>query len=216
MKTVLCCMHLSWEYVPKVFALSLFNMAVYASGRYNLGLLSGGGCYSDDAGDTLAQKALTFRPDYILWLDADQEYPYNTPEILMNHIDGGKLVVGGLTPLKKKHEGGLDGKPSIWDLDIDAVLVRHREVYLHQGLVKVDAMGLGGIMMHPSVFKTMEYPWFRRIWNQDVKKLFGADYSFYANCKEAGIDVYCDTDLIFGHVQVGLIPLREKQRLVAL
>jgi len=209
-------MHLSWEYVPKVFALSLFNMAQYAAGKYNLAVLSNGGCYGDSARDSLAQKALTLGPEYILWLDVDQEYPPNTPEILMNHIDGGKLVVGGLTPLKKKSNSGLDGKPSIWDLDTDAVLVRHREIFLHQGLVKVEALGLGGIMTHPDVFKTLEFPWFRRIWNQKDKQLFGADYAFYANCKESGIDVYCDTDLIFGHVHVSLIPLREKQGLIIL
>lgn len=214
MKSVLCCMHLSWEYVPVIFAMSLFDMAQYAAGRYNLAVLSNRGCYSDSARDSLAEEALKLKPDYILWLDADQEYPSNTPEILMNHIDGGKLVVGGLTPLKKKNEKGLGGKPSIWDLDADAVLVRHREVYLNQGLVKIDALGLGGIMTHPEVFKIMEYPWFRRMWNRDAKKLFGADFSFYINCKEAGIDVWCDTDLVFGHVKVGLVQLKEKQRLI--
>jgi len=209
MKTVICCMHCSWEYVPKFFALSLFDMAQYAAGKYNLALLTNGGCYSDTSKDALAKQVLTYNPDYILWLDADQTYPMDTPEILMKYIDDGKMVVGGLTPLKKKSNNGLDGKPSIWDLDTDAVLVRHREVALHQGLVKVDGLGLGGIMVNPEVFKIMEFPWFRRIWGKD-KQLFGADYAFYANCKEAGIDVYCDTDLIFGHVHVSLIPLREK------
>lgn len=216
MKTIICCMHLSWEYVPKLFALSLFDMAQYAAGKYHLGMITNGGCYSDSAKDSLAQEATRHSPDYILWLDADQTYPANTPEILMKHIDDGKLVVGGISPLKKKSDNGLDGKPSIWDLDVSSNRVRHREILLHQGLVKVEGMGLGGIMVKPEVFKAMEFPWFRRIWNQEEKALLGADFSFYANCMKAGIDVWCDTDLIFGHVEVKPIELQEKKGLVAL
>jgi hypothetical protein len=207
-------MHLSWEYVPKVFALSLFDMAQYAAGKYNLGIITNGGCYGDSSRDNIARKAMKYNPDYILWLDADQTYPANTPEILMKHIDDGKLVVGGVSPLKKKSDNGLDGKPSIWDLDIVSNRVRHREIFLHQGLVKVEGMGLGGIMVNPEVFKTMEYPWFRRVWNENEKVLLGADFSFYANCKKAGIDVWCDTDLIFGHMEVRPIELKEKKRLL--
>ena len=191
-------------------------MAYYAAGKYQLGIITNGGCYQDSARDALTQEVIKHSPDYILWLDADQTYPANTPEILMKHMDNGKLVVGGVSPLKKKSDNGLDGKPSIWDLDIYSNGVRHREVFLHQGLVKVEGMGLGGIMVSPVVFKTMEYPWFRRMWNKNEKALLGADFSFYANCKKAGIEVWCDTDLIFGHVHVSLMPLREKQRLVTI
>lgn len=209
-------MSLSWEYVPKLFALSLFDMAQYAAGKYQLGIITNGGCYQDSSRDALAQEVVKYNPGYTLWLDADQIYPANTPEILMNHIDDGKLVVGGVTPLKKKSDSGLDGKPSIWDLDIVSNRVRHREVFLHQGLVKVEGMGLGGIMVNPEVFRSMEYPWFRRMWNQEEKELLGADYSFYANCKKNNIDVWCDTDLIFGHVEVHQIEMRAKTGMIEL
>ena len=191
-------------------------MAQYANGKYNLAVLTNGGCYGDSSRDALAEKALTLNPDYILWLDADQMYPGNTPEVLMNHIDSGKSVVGGVSPLKKKSDSGLDGKPSIWDLDVVHNGVRHREVFLHQGLVQVEGMGLGGVMVNPGVYRTMEYPWFRRLWNQEEVALLGADFSFYANCKKNGIDVWCDTDLIFGHVEVRPIELREAKKLIRL
>jgi hypothetical protein len=190
-------------------------MAQHANEKYNLAVLTNGGCYGDSSRDALTVEVMKHNPDYILWLDADQMYPGNTPEILMNHIDSGKSVVGGVSPLKKKSNNGLDGKPSIWDLDVINNRVRHREVYLHRGLIQVDGMGLGGIMVNPEVYKTMEYPWFRRMWNENEVALLGADYSFYANCKKAGVDVWCDTDLIFGHVEVRPIELRElKSRIV--
>jgi len=209
-------MHLSWEYVPKVFALSLFDMAQYAAGKYHFGMITNCSCYSDSGKDKLTQEVMGHNPDYILWLDADQTYPANTPEILMKHIDDGKLVVGGVSPLKKKSDNELDGKPSVWDIDIISNTVRWREIFLRQGLVKVDAMGLGGIMVNPEVFKTMEYPWFRRMWNESEKELLGADFSFYANCKKANIDVWCDTNLIFGHMEVRQIEMRAKTGMIEL
>ena len=185
-------------------------MAQYAAGKYSLGMITNGGCYGDGARDRLAQEVVKHNPDYILWLDADQVYPRNTPEILMKHVDSGKSVVGGVTPLKKKSDSGINGKPSIWDIDINSNLVRRREIFLHQGLVKVDGMGLGGIMVKPEIFKTMEYPWFCRMWNRNENKLLSEDFTFYANCKKNNIDVWCDTDLIFGHMEVRPIVMREK------
>lgn len=191
-------------------------MWLYATGKYHLGIITNDLCYSDTARDVLIKEAMKYNPDYILLLDADQIYPGNTPEILMKHIDSGKLVVGGISPLKKASNPAIDGKPSMWDLDTSRRLVRHREVVLHQGMIKVDAMGLGGIMMNPKVFKTLKFPWFRVMWNEEEKHRFGADFSFYSHCKDAGIDVWCDTDLIFGHVTVRPVPLKEKKSLLTL
>ena len=191
-------------------------MAQYAAGKYSLGMITNGGCYGDSARDSLVQEVMKHSPDYILWLDADQMYPRDTPEVLMKHIDSGKSVVGGVSPLKKKFESGIAGKPSVWDLDISAKLVRRREIFLHQGVIKVEGMGLGGIMVNPEVFKTLKFPWFRRMWNEKEKILLSADFGFYANCKEADIDVWCDTNLIFGHVEVRPIEMRAKTGMIEL
>jgi hypothetical protein len=83
-------------------------------------------------------------------------------------------------------------------------LCKTRIVPLHQGVIKVGAMGLGGIMMNPKIFKMMKFPWFRMVWNKRMGGRPGMDFQFYGQCKKAGIDVWADTDLIFGHVVVGL------------
>lgn len=168
----------------------------------------------DMARDNLAKEALKHNPDYLLWLDADQIYPGNTPEVLMNHIDGGKLAVGGVSPLKKLSDPGLDGTPSVWDINTDINLARHRKIFINHGLLKVDGMGLGGVMTSPELFKTLKYPWFRQVWNKKDKRRLSVDLQFFSNCKKAGIDVWCDTDLIFGHVTVRPIKLKAQEGMI--
>jgi len=200
---IICCIPLSWEYIPRLFFLSWYNMQTYATGRYQFSIHTNTMCYSDTARDILAKEAIKHNPDYLLWIDADQIYPANTPEILMNHIDSGKLIVGGLTP------HGVSGQPLAYDMIDTAGLCRARALPLQQGVVKVGALGLGGIMMSPEVFKILEYPWFRMKWSKRAGFRPGMDFQFFGHCKKAGIDVWADTDLIFGHVVVGLREMKE-------
>ena len=179
-------------------------MQLYAIGKYHLSIITNTTCYSDEARDMLATEALLHNPDYILWIDADQTYPANTPEVLMNHIDSGKLIVGGLTP------HGTGGQPLVYDMINSSGLCKPKKISLHQGITKVGALGLGGIMMSPEVFKIMKSPWFRMIWNSKVGSRPSMDFQFYGNCKKAKIDIWCDTDLVFGHVTVGLIKIKEE------
>jgi hypothetical protein len=157
----------------------------------------------------MATKTIKLNPDYIFWIDADQTYPANTPEILMKHVDSGKLVAGGITPHRT------NGQPNVWSSIPDSPLYKPREIYAGDGVIKVDATGLGGIMMSPEVFKKMEYPWFRMSWDKEINNRLGMDFTFYANCKRAGIDVWCDTDLRYGHLAVRGVPMQIKQRIIA-
>ena len=98
MKKVICCIPLTWGYVPFDFTSSLFGMQKYGIGKYDMGIVMFGCAYLDRTRDELAEMASKENPDYVLYLDVDQTYPADTIEILMGHIDSGKKVVGGITP----------------------------------------------------------------------------------------------------------------------
>lgn len=197
-----------------MFMYSCFDMLRHAEGKYHLGIISCGGCYLDKARDELAKKALTHNPDYILWLDADQVYPGNMPEILMKHIDSGKSIVGGVTPIKRLSDKRMHGKPNVWDLDPVTRKALLRDTILNQGLIKVEATGLGGIMTNPEVFKTLEFPWFQQMWNTEKKYCLSVDLQFFEHCKKAGVDVWCDTDLIYGHIIVQQLEMNAKKGMI--
>ena len=199
LKNVVCCVPLSWAYVPSLFFRSWCDMQSYGQSMYHMSFVTTQSCYMDIMREELVVAAMKHMPDYILWLDADQTYPRETIEILMEHIDSGKVIVGGITPDKD------DGTPLVYDIVYDnpSGLIKRRKVRPNGGVVKVDAMGFGGIMTHPSVFTTLlKPPFFDMKWDTRLKSRPGEDVQFYLKCKEAGIDVYCDTDLPYDHVVV--------------
>lgn len=194
MKRIVACVPLSWDYVPALFFHSWNKMSYYAYGKYDLRLITTSSCYMDTMRNELVVAAQRHKPDYLLWIDADQLYPEKTPEVLMKHIDSGKSVVGGLTPNNMK--GGVN----VWNfIHKDGVMLQ-RKVVPGKGVIRVDAMGMGGVMMKPEVLEDLDLPCFTMRWVSKLSRYPGEDVQFYVNCKKHGIDVWCDTDLVFGHI----------------
>jgi hypothetical protein len=178
----------------------MVKMQHYAIGRYELGIIIYGSCYMDEMRDGLAEKALYYEPDGILFLDADQTYPEDAPERLMAHVDSGKLVVGGITPCRNY------GSPIVYHrINEHGLMNKNTKIKPFTGVHKVDAMGFGGVMIHPSVFDKIPYPRFQAGWNWEINSYVGEDTKFYHNCYQYGIDVWCDTDLTFGHIHTAPI-----------
>jgi len=200
---IICCIPLSWQFIPVDFFQSWCRMVGYSVGRYQLGMITASCCYMDKMRDDLVRDSLKNNPDYLLWLDADQMYPPDTPERLMRHIDAGRLVVGGLTPDRGS------GEPLVYEMAPgNKGVIKRDDVTVGQGLIKVDAMGFGGIMTSPEVFKIMKPPYFQMTWNRKLKGTIGEDVKFYQNCKHYGIDVWCDTNLLYEHLNT--VPVKLK------
>ena len=188
-------MPLSWSHVYSPFMLSLVQMCLHASGKFDLAVYTSNASLIDKMREVLADEVMTDSPDYVLWLDADQLYPMETMERLARHIDAGHLVVGGITP--DKHTA----RPMVYRFINDigtTVCVRGFET--DQGVVKVDAMGFGGIMMAGEVLKALKPPYFPRTWDEAMQTYIGEDFGFYNKCRKAGIDVWCDTGLYYSHM----------------
>lgn len=194
MKRIVACVPLSWSFIPALFFHSWNQMHYYSHNKYDLRIISSSSCYMDTMRDNLVIAAMRHKPDYILWIDADQLYPEQTPEILMKHVDSGKSIVGGLTP------HNMQGGVNVYDFVHNKGIISRRSVAPGGGLIKVEAMGMGGVMMKPDVFEKLDLPCFTMRWDSQLARYPGEDVQFYANCKRAGIDVWCDTDLVFGHI----------------
>ena len=194
MKRIVACVPLSWDFVPTLFFHSWNKMLYYSFNKYDLLMISSSSCYMDKMRDDLATAARRHKPDYILWIDADQTYPEDTPEVLMKHIDSGKSIVGGLTPQN------MEGGANIYNFVHDKGVLTRVDAGPGQGLVECEAMGMGGVMMKPEVLEKLTLPCFTMRWEDSISRNPGEDVQFYANCKKAGIDVWCDTDLVFGHI----------------
>lgn len=66
------------------------------------------------------------------------------------------------------------------------------------GLVKCAATGLGGILINMDVFAQMKRPYFHHYFIGERE--WGQDIVFGKALVDMGVEVYCDTDVIIGHI----------------
>jgi len=188
MKTVACCIPCNWDYIPIPFFASFIRMMIHGQGRYNvLAYIARSSSVNHMRTEAITRALEDGEVDYILHLDVDEIYPPDTISRLMQHIDDGKEVVGGLycsriNPVNSAFEFIENG-------DLRALPVR-----ANTGMQKVDSMGMGGMMTDVKVFDKIRKPWFFG------NPMHCEDVAFCKQCKDAGIQVWVDTDLQFGHL----------------
>ena len=170
------------------FFTSWMNVMIYAQNRYHLLLLISRTSTIWAMRSEGVKQALEAGADYILHMDIDEIYPPDTPERLMKNIDGGIEVVGGL------YTSRVNDVYSAFVFTDDPFDVRLAEIKPNTGLQKVDSMGFGGTMTAISVYDKLEEPWFEGVEGH------GEDVAFCKRCKDAGVQVWCDTDLHYGHL----------------
>jgi len=199
-KKIAVCMAMSWDFIPRDFFLSYEGMRseTERSGEYEINMYIARSAWIDVMRDGCAQAALADKPDYIVWLDVDQTYQPDTILRLVKHVDDGKLVVSGVVADRMRRMnninefGGPAGVHNITDT-----------FKLNCGLQRIEISGFGGVITHPSVFEKLDYPYFQMTWMKGTdggRYMHGEDVAFYRQCKEKGIECWCDTDLHFGHL----------------
>ena len=153
--------------------------------------------------NNVVKKALDAGVDYLFFVDSDVAVPSNAVKKLVAH---GKHIVSGLyfskippfTPqIYSKNKLGF--KPII---DYE------------EGLIKVDAVGSGCLLVKTSVFKNLKKPFFA-FSDKIVRggQPLSEDMYFCNKAREAGFDVYCDTTVKCAHVGTTLITEEAFKRL---
>ena len=196
---VIICIPMSWPYIPSRFFSNFFKLVSYGmAAGYNINLIHGQLPFLDSCRDELFDRAMEGKPDYILCLDADQTYPFDTIKRLARHIDDGMLVVGGMTPHRTEGRAILFQ----WDENDEWKGQWSQSIGPNTGLVKVGGMGFGGVMLSPKIAEIIPFPRFDMIAHPRLHYKIGEDISFYKKCKEHGVDVWCDTSLLNGHLHL--------------
>jgi len=148
----------------------------------------------DQAREQSVVDALRSDPEWILFLDSDVVPPEDVFERLRGH---GVDVVSGLYYVD--NEEGM--APAMWRLDeYDAPTSFE---YRRKGLINVDAVGMGCLLVHRRVLEDVDRPWFR--WTKgfedhpwDLQHLgespgISEDFYFCHKVQQAGYEIYVDT-----------------------
>lgn len=158
---------------------------------------------TDLARNRFAKTLLGSEFTHILMLDVDHIHPVDIVQRLARWvlIDPEKLVIGGLNFRRSKpHEpccfvfdnlGNL-AAPAVWD----------------KGLMEMDYIGTGSILIAREVFETIKPPWFTHVYDEELVMMDtwpGEDIGFNNKCREAGIKMYVDTTTTSPHCTDALV-----------
>lgn len=134
--------------------------------------------------------------EWLLMVDNDVVPPMNILEM----VDYGKKVVSGTVTIKKK---GVP-QPVIVKQRDDG---KYRQIGLSEyydevgedGLVEVDGVGTGCLLIHRSVLEEMSPPWFKFVYNEDGTLKLGEDFYFGEMLRQNDVPMYVSSDHVCSH-----------------
>lgn len=168
-------------------------------GALNLAYCSG--TYVHTARQELAEIALKYDTDFVLWLDSDMRFPKDALARLLMHNED---VVG----INYSTRGVPPQFVAIADSANGVRLVTAPE---STGLEQTEAIGFGCVLMRAAVLRRLadhhdtkeKGPWFFYRWREDTQTMVGEDVYFAELLKEVGVDIYVDHDLSKACAHIG-------------
>jgi hypothetical protein len=136
-----------------------------------------------DARNGAAKYFLTSDCDALLFLDSDMMPP---ADMLIKLVEHDKPVVSALAFKRVP-----DYEPCIFKVINETEAVVYHDY--PKGLIEVAGVGMACCLIKKEVFERVPSPWF-------MPGKLGEDLAFCKRVKEAGIPIYCDTELVCGHV----------------
>jgi hypothetical protein len=203
----------SWEYPRILIGVPLERTIAHASLVFHrfIEIAAQGAVFlkqdytrTDLARNRFAMKLLESDYTHLLMLDLDHVHPADIVQRLARWVlmDPAIEVVGGLNfrrsePYEpccffKNEEMGTVNAPAEWG----------------PGLLKVDYIGTGSILIAREVFEKIEPPWFQNIYGIEANwadEWPGEDIGFSEKCAAAGVGMYVDTTTTSPHVGERLI-----------
>lgn len=162
------------------------------------------------ARNVITQKALDWGADAIFWLDDDLVFEADT---LLRILQRPESIVIGLTmlrarlPMKDSHgtAHGTAYRPIWSDVPIyreassgDVIWTPVRDVEVGpNGLKKLLSGSGGGVLTRTDIFAKIPHPWWQQ--GQIVPDMFWEDIFFYHQATQAGIEIWGDPSIRFGH-----------------
>jgi GT2 family glycosyltransferase len=183
MKVLICIPYTG--YVAPQAAYSLIPMACHARNKgVSVDMLPIGLSLVYTAREEAAKTFLQGAYDSLLFVDSDMVVPV---DLLTRLIEHDKDIISALA---FKRTPGYE--PCIFKVcnELDA------QFYLDypKGLTEIEGVGMACTLIKRKVFETVPQPWFF------PHKVLGEDLSFCVRARQSGFKIYCDTELICGHV----------------
>jgi len=147
--------------------------------------------------------------DWLLMIDNDVV----PPKDILKMVECGKPVVSATVTIKK----GSVPQPVILKEEGD----QYRQVNIGEfvdeeqdGLIQVDGVGTGCLLVRRDVLEGMQPPWFKFLYNEEDGSLkLGEDFYFSRRLKQNGVPIHVSTEFVCSHFKK--IDLTEVANVVA-
>lgn len=152
----------------------------------------------------MAQKVLDGGHDWLLCTEDDHIYPPDTLTRLLAHD---KDIVSGLY-LKRD----LPFEPVAYHElnDGSGEFLPHYLINYAAGLVEVDVVGVGCLLIRRKVFETVPKPWWILTAPPAPPDKINSDVEWCRNVKRHGFQIYCDLEMTIAHIAV--VPIAPVRR----
>ena len=124
----------------------------------------------------LVMNALGFKADYILWVDTDMQFSYDT---LTRLIDSGKDIIGLQALMRAEPHAS-----NTYDFEDKAILYC-------DDIREVKYIGTGLLLTKTEVFTKIGVPYFKTTYTPETGMWQGEDLNFCDRVRAAGYKIYC-------------------------
>jgi hypothetical protein len=143
--------------------------------------------------EALAEEVLQTDYTHLLWLDTDMRFPPDTILRMLNHH---KRIVAA---------NYVERRPPFKPVAFPQLQRASTRLYTEEtstGLVEVQAVGTGVMMVETDVFRQLPRPWFCVGWVKETQEFVGEDVFFCETARRNGEHIWLDHDLSkeVGHV----------------
>ena len=150
--------------------------------------------FADRMRNEAGKELLDTDYSHILMLDADHVHQADIVHLLAKHViaDPEKLIIGGLNFKRTPPYS-----PCV-------AVVKDNKIYRPEewepGLMEMDRVGFGAVLIAREVFERVEWPWFVNDPHYETQTLGSHDNYFCEKAQAAGIKVWCDFTLTSPHI----------------
>jgi hypothetical protein len=141
-----------------------------------------------DAREFIAQEFLKSNCEYLMMIDSDMTFHPQSIEFLQRHEK--PFVTAKAFKRVPPYQPCFYTKVDL----VDGQPLLESPVEYGAGLLPIEGAGLACALMHRDVFANIKAPYFFPYPN------IGEDLTFCLKLKEAGVQMFCDTTLQFGHI----------------
>ncbi len=187
--------------VHEGFARSMMETCLWP-GNGIMGIVAASNPRQEEARNAAIQGFLDGVGDWLMWVDTDMTFLYDTIEQLVKTAHEHEAdIVSGLGFIYKKETGEIIPSAYLWNED--GKEFRVIDDYTKGEVHAIDGTGAGFVLIHRRVFEAFDDKYWHKTWMEhpETGKMMGHDLEFCRRATGYGFKMVLNTKVRTGHIK---------------